>query len=275
VAKQHTTAADVTEEFESLAERFAGWVSQHPGLAAGIAAAVLAAAGGYGVWTSWRSSRQEGGSDALDAVRVAYLQEMGAPPGSLEVPELANPKAAQEIRERYLARFREVADAQRGTTAGTLALFEIADLLQALGRQDELAAVYAEALANAPGPELAAFVQRRTAYLHEDRGEWAEAAAAHEAAAVPANPLRYWALADAARCRAEAGQTQEALALYDRLAAEAPDLVLPDHLQAQAQELRAAAAGSAASATAPAAAPPAAEAAPIAADAAAEPAPAH
>src|SRR5262249_38140174 len=126
---------------------------------------------------------------------------------------------------------------------------------------------------NAPGPELAAFVQRRTAYLHEDRGEWAEAAAAHEAAAVPANPLRYWALADAARCRAEAGQTKEALALYDRLAAEAPDLALPDHLQAQAQELRAA--SGAAPAPAATAAAPAAEAAPGATAAAAEPAPAH
>src|SRR5262245_38024352 len=161
VAKEHPAAADVTEEFESLAERFAGWTAAHPGLAVGIAAAVLAAAGAYGAWSSWRHSRAESGSDALDAVRVAYLEEMGAPPGAVDVPELANPKAAQEIRERYLARFREVADAQRGTSAGTLALFESADLLQALGRRDEIAAVYAEALANAPTPELAAFVQRR------------------------------------------------------------------------------------------------------------------
>lgn len=241
MAKQHSAPADVTEEFESLAERFASWVSEHPRLAAGIAATVLAAAGGYGAWSGWRHSRAETGSDALDAVRVAYLHEMGAPPGAVEVPELANPKAGQEIRERYLARFREVADAQRGTTASTLALFEIADLLQALGRQGEIAAVYAEALSHAPTPELAAFVQRRIAYLHEDAGEWAEAAAAHEAAAVPANPLRFFALADAARCRALAGQAQEAIALYDRVAAEAPDLKLPDDELARARELRAAA----------------------------------
>jgi len=269
VAKEHSGPADVTEEFESLAERFAGWVAAHPGLAAGIAAVVLAAAGGYGAWASWRHSRSETGSDALDTVRVAYLQEMGAPPGSVEVPELANPKAAQEIRERYLARFREVADAQRGTAAGTLALFEVADLLQALGRRDEIAAVYAEALASAPTPELAAFVQRRTAYLHEDAGEWSAAAAAHEAAAVPANPLRYFALADAARDLAMAGETAQALALYDRLAAEAPDLKLPDHEQARARELRSAAAPStpeppapSAPAEPPAAAAPAPPAAP-------------
>ena len=267
MAKQQSASPDVAEEFESLAERFAGWVAEHPGLAAGIAAAVLAVAGGYGAWSGWRHSRQESGSDALDAVRVAYLQEMGAPPGSIDVPELANPKAADEIRARYLERFREVADQQRGTVAGTLALFEVADLLDALGRRGEIAAIYAEALTSAPSPELTAFVQRRIAYLHEDAGEWAEAAAAHEAAAVPANPLRFWALADAARCRAEAGQPAQALALYDRLAAEAPDLHLPAHLQAQADDLRAAAG--------PSPKPPATPGAPAQPDAAAnaEPAP--
>ena len=249
MAKQDPTAPGVVEEIESLAERFAGWVAHNSWLAAGIAAGLLALAGGYGAYSSWHSSRQDGASDALDAARVAYLQEMGAPPGAIDVPELANPKAAQEIRERYLTRFREVADAQRGTAAGTLALFEVTDLLDALGRRDEIAAVYEEAAKTAPNLELRALVQRRLAYLHEDAGQWAEAAAAHEAAAVPANPLRYWALADAARCRAQAGQTAEALALYDRIASEAPDLPLPDHQAAQARELRALAATPSAAAT--------------------------
>ena len=119
MAKQHPTASDVVEEFESLAERFARWVAHHPLLAGGIAVAVLAVAGGIGAFTSWRHSRQDDASNALDSVRVEYLQEMGAPPGAVEVPELANPKAAQEIRERYLIRFREVATAHSGSTAGT------------------------------------------------------------------------------------------------------------------------------------------------------------
>jgi Tfp pilus assembly protein PilF len=83
-------------------------------------------------------------------------------------------------------------------------------------------------------------VDRRLGYLHEDAGRWAEAAAAHAAAAeVPEYPLRTWALADAARCELKAGRRAEALALYDRLQAEAPDLALPEHEAAQLRELRA------------------------------------
>jgi Tfp pilus assembly protein PilF len=94
---------------------------------------------------------------------------------------------------------------------------------------------------------LQAIVQRRLGAFHESAGRFAEAAAAYEAAAaIPEYPLRYWALADAARCRAHAGRNAEALALYDRIAAEAPDLALPDHQAAQARELRAAAAPAAA-----------------------------
>jgi tetratricopeptide (TPR) repeat protein len=241
VAK-HPQPSDVVEELETWAERFAAWVARNAWLAGGIALAILAVAGSVGGYASWKSSREESASDALDRVRSEYLGEMGAPPGALEVPELANPKAAQEIRERFVVRFREVAEAERGTTAATLALLEAAELLEALGRRDELAALYAEAAAAAPRPVLRAVVERRLAYLHEDAGRWTEAAAAHEAAgSVPSYPLRYWALADAARCYAQAGRSAEALALYDRIAAEAPEVALPDHQAAQLRELRAAA----------------------------------
>jgi tetratricopeptide (TPR) repeat protein len=239
---RHPETPDVVEEIESSAERFAGWVGRNPWLAGGIAVAVLAAAGLAGSYVSSKRSREEAASNALDSVRAEYLIAMGASPGALQAPELANPKAAQEIRERFLARFREVAEAERGTTAGTLALFEVADLLELLGRPDEIAPVYAEAAASASTAAMQAIVQRRLGAFHEAAGRFAEAAAAYEAAAIPDYPLRYWALADAARCRARNGQNAEALALYDQIAAEAPDLPLPDHQAAQARELRAAAA---------------------------------
>ena len=233
---------DVVVEIESGAERFAGWVAHNPWLAGGIALAVLAVAAVAGSYSSWNRSREEAASNALDGVRVEYLSAMGAGPTALEVPDLANPKAAQEIRERFLERFQAVAQAERGTAAGTLALLEAADLLELLGRQDELAALYADAAAGAPTPALRAVVERRLGAFHEAAGRFAEAAAAYAAAAaIPEYPLRYWARADAARCQARAGQTAEALALYDRLAAEAPDLPLLDHQAAQARELRAAA----------------------------------
>jgi hypothetical protein len=104
----------------------------------------LAVVAGVGSYASWQVSREEAASDALDRVRGAYLREMGASPGALEVPELANPKAAQEIRERYLSEFQAVAESQRGTVAATLALLESADLLEALGRSEEVAAAVAD-----------------------------------------------------------------------------------------------------------------------------------
>ena len=238
---RHPETLDVVEEIESGAERFAGWVAANLWLSASIALGVLAVVGGVGGYASWKSSREESASDALDTVRSAYLLEMGASPGALQVPELANPKAAQEIRERFLVQFREVAGSQGGTVAGTLALLETADLLETLGRPDEVTAALVEARESAPNPMLRAMVDRRLGYLHEDAGRWAEAAAAHAAAAaVPEYPLRAWALADAARCELKAGRPAEALALYDRLQSEAPDLALPEDQTAQIRELRAA-----------------------------------
>jgi tetratricopeptide (TPR) repeat protein len=239
VARQ-SEAPDVVEEIESAAERLAGWVAANLWLSVGLLVGVLALAGAVGGYASWKGSREEAASDALDVVRTAYFREMGAAPTALELPELANPKAAQEIQERYLVQFRELAESQRGTVAGTLALLETADILEALGRTDEMAAAIAEARERAPNPVLRAIVDRRLGYLYEDAGRWAEAAAAHAAAAaVPEYPLRSWALADAARCELSAGRRAEALALYERLELEAPDLPLPEHEAAQLRELRA------------------------------------
>ena len=52
-------------------------------------------------------------------------------------------------------------------------------------------------------------------------------------------PLRFWALADAARCFARAGEPVTALALLERVENEAPEMKLPAHLRALLRELRA------------------------------------
>ena len=52
-------------------------------------------------------------------------------------------------------------------------------------------------------------------------------------------PLRYWAMADAARCYSEAGETGRARDLALRLYAERPsDLSLPEYQLAMLRELR-------------------------------------
>ncbi len=58
------------------------------------------------------------------------------------------------------------------------------------------------------------------------------------AAETPGYPLRCDALADAARCWAEAAKPDEALALFTRIQNEAPKYRLPPHVQARLAELQ-------------------------------------
>jgi tetratricopeptide (TPR) repeat protein len=101
---------------------------------------------------------------------------------------------------------------------------------------------WSQALAEAPrNPALEGLLRQRIAQVHEDHGEWAQAAAAHEAAGSLARfPLRYWALLDAARCYDSAGDPSRALQLYHRVQQEAPDLPIPAHLRTRFRELEAA-----------------------------------
>ena len=166
---------------------------------------------------------------------------MGASQGALEVPELANPEAARAIREEYLERFRGVAEQHPGSAAAALAMLEVGRLLEDQGESEETISVWQEAAQSQPGgSSLRAILQQRIGQLHEDQGRWAEAAEAHEAAGqITEFPLRYWALADAARCYARAEQPERALALLEQVDAEAPDLQLPPHMRVLLMELRA------------------------------------
>ena len=85
----------VVVELETGVERLAGWIGANPWLAGGILVGAIVLAGAIGGYSSWRASQDSDASNALDLVRGEYLREMGAPPGAIEVPELANPKAGQ------------------------------------------------------------------------------------------------------------------------------------------------------------------------------------
>jgi hypothetical protein len=239
---RHGESPELIEEIESVADRAAHWIAAHAWQVGGALLLVLALAGGIELARNRAQDREAEASNALEGTRAAYLRALGAPPGALELPELANPKAALAIQEEYLGKFRAVADAHPDSVAGILALFETADVLAALGRAGEVPALWEEALRRASGrPPLEGLVHQRIAAAHEQAGAWAEAAAAHEAAAGLAGyPLRHWALADAARSWAAAGEPAKALALYERIETEAPDLQLPDYQRSQLRELRAA-----------------------------------
>jgi tetratricopeptide (TPR) repeat protein len=241
--REHSTAAEMLGELESAADRLSEWLQTH---IVAVSAAILGLliAAGLGAWIfSARESAEQEASSALARTRADYLSAMGAEPGALEAPELANPTAAAEIRAEYEKRYADVAAEHEGTVAATLASIEQASLLSAGGRADEAIALLEQAVEKAPANDgVRGLVTQRLAQRFEAAGRWAEAADRHEAAANLAGyPLHQWALADAARCRAMAGDAAAARALYDRLEREAPDLPLSDAQKSQLLELRAAA----------------------------------
>lgn len=241
--REHGTAAEMLGELESAADRLGEWLQTHL-TAVSTAIVGLLVAAGLGAWlVSARQSAEQVASSALAQTRADYLSAMGAQPGSIEVPEIANPTAAAEIRAEYEKRYAEVAAEHEGTVAATLAAIEQASLSSAGGRGDEAIALLEQAVEKAPASgAVRGIVIARLAQRFEAAGRWAEAADRHEAAAkLEDYPLHQWALADAARCRAMAGDAAAARALYDRLDREAPDLPLSDDQRAQRLELRAAA----------------------------------
>jgi predicted negative regulator of RcsB-dependent stress response len=242
--RERGTAAEMLGELESAADRLGEWLQNHIAVVS-VAVVGLLAVAGLGSWiVSARADKEEEASNALAQARADYLAAMGAPAGSIEVPELANPAAAKEIRAEYEKRYAEVAAEHEGTVAAALARLEQAAIATSGGRTDEAIAVLEQAIAKAPEGAVRGVVTQRLAQRFEAAGRWAEAADRHEAASKLTDyPLHQWALADAARCRAMAGDADAARALYDRLDREAPDLPLSDDQRSQRLELRAAAAG--------------------------------
>lgn len=233
--------ADALEELDSLADRMTGWVAANRVLAITAAAAVLLSAAGMGAYLSWRHEREQRASDAVSAVREEFVRAMGGTPGSFEVPEPANPETAREVRERFAKRFREVATEKSGTTAAVEAHLEAGALLEQLGRPEEALEVWQQGLAATPGDSpLRGLVLERIAGAHESAGRFPEAAEAHQAAAaLQAFPLRDLALADAARCWAEAGQPDRALDAWEQLRARDAQASAPPHVRARLDELAA------------------------------------
>lgn len=238
-AKSEGTANTIAE-IEGIAERGAAWVGENLILVGVLVAVLLGCAFLVGVYFSNQKAEAEAGSDALDSVRNAYLAAMGAQPGAIDVPELANQAAAAAIRDEFWTKFGEVADEYPGTVAGVLARLEQGNLSEAGGELENSIEIWRQTLAGLSGnPKLEAIVYQRIGQAYEDAGQWREAAEAHEAAsAIETNPLRYWALADAARCFAHAGETDRARDLAERLELEAPTLQLPGELSAMFRELR-------------------------------------
>ena len=171
--------------------------------------------------------------------RRRILKGMGAAPGAIEVPELANPEAAKRVRETSRARYAEIADAHAGTVSGALARLEVADLMLQNGEIEPALETFRTLRAEAPSrPSLQGLILQREGQALEQANRPKEAAEVYEqAAALDGYPLRDYALADAARTRAQAGETDAARSDYEKLSTRAPDLSLPEYQRLQRREL--------------------------------------
>ena len=236
-------ATDALEELESGFERLTRWVAEHPVPVIAVIAILLASVGAWEFVRSRVERREIEASNAFDEAQTAYLAAMGAEPGAIDVPALANPDAAKRIRAEYVEKYRSLAQAHPGTLPAALAWLEVADLLEADHDANAILESLQKSLAEQPGnPRLTGLVHQRIAQIHEDRGQMVEAAAEHEAAgALRDFPLRWFALTDAARCYAQAGDRERALALLERVESEAKEgFSLSAPLRGLLRELRAA-----------------------------------
>lgn len=256
MAKHNKDApADTLEELESIGERLAQWVGANPAIVLGISGAILLSAAGYGGYRAYSHAQTAKASTALATLHSEFVAAMGGKATDIAVPEPANPETAKTVRTEYADKYLAVAKEWSGTPTAALSLLEAGELFAKLGNPDRALEVSLEALQQAPADSpIRSVIESRVANLQEEKGDFEAAAKSYEAAAaVAGNPLQADALAQAARSWAQAGKTEQALAIYQRLKTETPDLKLAPHVQARLEELEARAG---ASAPAPSAAPP-------------------
>ncbi len=233
---------DTLEQLESLSDRLVRWLSDNPLLILGTAGVILVTAASIGGLRAWRSSAADEASAQVAQVRSEYVVAMGGSATDLIAPEPANPETARQIRTDYVERFVKIIEEHAGTPAQALAALDASQIFEELGATDRAREIVERTVADLPtSSPVRAVAQRRVAVLHEANGDFEAAARAHAAAAeAPGYPLRFDALADAARCWADAGNRQEALAVFARIQGEAPEYRLAPHLEARLSELQAA-----------------------------------
>lgn len=260
MAQRNQEPADTLEELASLGERLMQWVGANPAIVLGGAALILVIAGAFGGYRTWSHSRAERASAALSTLRSELIVAMGGSATDTEAPEPANPETARTLRTQFADRYVALAEEWSGTPTGGLALLEAGGLFAKLGNAERALEVWTRALGETPSTSPAyGILQARIGRAQEDAGRFEEAAKSYEAAAaVPGYPLAAGALADAARCWAEAGKDDLALAAWRRLKTDHPEYRVAHYVEARLSELELRAGG-------PPAAPPTAANEPAAA----------
>jgi tetratricopeptide (TPR) repeat protein len=239
--RESESIAHTLDELESRGDRLTSWILENPRIVLGTGLVILVAGGAFGILRSQQEGSLEAATAALGAAQLEYRKAMGAPTDGVDVPEPANPETAKRVREEYAARFGEIAREHPGTAGGALAAMEAGTLLEQLGSVEDALATWSESVASlASDQTIRALIELRIAGAYEAQARWIEAGEAFERAAdVTGYPLRQSARADAARCYAEGGEVERALAAFARVKSEDPDVFIPEHLNARLLELAA------------------------------------
>lgn len=233
------SAAHTLDELGRESDRLAEWLTENQTLVLAAAGGVLVLAAVVGFAISARHDARRQAAIELAAIESSYRVAMGAQPDAFLIAEPANPETARQVRTEYQARFGELVETHRGDTIGALAALDQAAIEHALGETEAAIATLDGVIAAQPDSPATDFLQARRAALLEDNGRFDEAAEAWAAAASDRNPLRAELLANAARCWAEAGQTEKALAVWSTVEGlEGATRVAP-YVRAQLEELAA------------------------------------
>jgi tetratricopeptide (TPR) repeat protein len=244
--KESRAARETLEEIESALDRVEAWVSDHPPLVIAIIAGILAVAAAVGGYQAYSHRRADRASAAIATVETDYLHAMGAPPGSYQVVEPANPETGRNTRKEYAQRFLDAAKKWSGTTAAVRARIEAGRLLEEAGDLDGAVAAWKQAAdGSSAGSLMHALALVQLAHGLESQGHEDQAADAWQrAGSVEDYPGASLALAEAARCYADAGQDAKAVDAFKRAQSLAgPDVPLPPYVVARLRSLSAKQAG--------------------------------
>lgn len=239
--KDSKAATETLEEIEGLFDRLADWVSNHPRIVLGILGGVLSLAAAIGLTQTVLARGEQRASRVVAELETEFRRAMGAQPGDLELPELANPETAKATRAEYIARFLAIAKEHAGSRAAVSAWLQAGELQEDVGDQQGALSAWRAAAEEAPaGTELRGLALLRYGAALEGTGDFSAAAEVYaQAGAIGGFPTRHLALAHAARCWVEAGDEAKALAAYATLEAADPSPgAVPAHVTARLEELR-------------------------------------
>jgi tetratricopeptide (TPR) repeat protein len=230
---------ELVQELDSVFERGAHWIGQHPQIVLAAIGALLLVAGGIGALQSLRERSAHAAEAEVSGVYDAYLAAMGAAPGAREVAEPANPEVGRKTRAEFAARLLTAAANHDDSAAAALGRLQAADLLEQNGDTDGALAARKLAAESAPRRSgVGAIARSRYAVALEAKGDVEAAAQAFAEAGEIDSPGRVLALADAARCYAQLGQNEQALELFARAEKLGADEI-PEHVRQRLLDVRA------------------------------------